>query len=82
MNATAERNRIRVGRLGSFRKMAPTKQHRIIAFAGILGTIYAVAPDGKVTYCDYRDEEAKTLIGPVDDIRLARASWSVSVSWV
>ena len=44
MNATNDRNRVRLGRLGSYRKMAPTSKHRVIAFAGILGTLYAVAP--------------------------------------
>jgi len=52
------------------RKMKPTKKHRPAIWECILGTVYAMNPEGHKKYFDYDYEAAKEFAGLTEDLRI------------
>ena len=56
-------------------KAAPTKAHRPAIWECMLGTVYAMSPDGEARYFDYDHTAAlqwAQIDGPDADLRVAR----------
>ncbi|QDK02561.1 hypothetical protein PP304_gp124 [Gordonia phage Phendrix] len=60
------------------RAMRPTQKHTPVMWEGILGTVYAVSPEGVVRYFDYDWDAARAHVALSDDadVRIARATRS------
>lgn len=54
-------------------KARPTRRHRLAITNGILGTVYAVSPEGEARYFDYDFQAAYAFAGilPGSDVRLS-----------
>lgn len=63
------------------RAMKPTRQHTPVMWEGILGTVYAVSPEGVVQYFDYDWAGAVAHVALSDDadVRIARAPESFRI---
>ena len=55
-------------------RMKPTQNHYPVMWECILGTVYAVNPEGEIRYFDYDKEAAREYIGfgDHDDVRIWR----------
>lgn len=61
----------------------PTARHTPVVFECMLGTVYAVAPDGTVRYFDYDWDGARAFarVADASDLRVARASDHRNGQW-
>jgi hypothetical protein len=55
------------------RQMKPTLKHRAAVWNGILGTMYAMSPEGVIRYFDYAWDEAVAFAQLGEDLRVYRA---------
>ncbi len=64
------------------KKMQPTSKHRAGIWENMLGTVYAMDPNGNVQYFDYDYKAAAKHVGFVTDVRVARfRAYDTRLGW-